>query len=78
MAEPASSRPVPPAQLENIFINRTSGEIKIGDLGLAKTVTGVQKLARTCVGTHARQCAPSCASLTRRPRNARVHGARVV
>ena len=40
-------------KLENIFINGNSGEIKIGDLGLAKTVDGTAPSERTatCVGT---------------------------
>jgi serine/threonine protein kinase len=40
-------------KLDNIFINGNSGEVKIGDLGLARTM-GVQKMAHTCVGARAR------------------------
>jgi WNK lysine deficient protein kinase len=43
-------------KLDNIFINGNSGEVKIGDLGLARTM-GAQKMAHTCVG--ARPPAPS-------------------
>ena len=43
-------------KLDNIFINGNSGEVKIGDLGLARTM-GVQKQAHTCVGARARKCA---------------------
>ena len=39
-------------KLDNIFINGNSGEVKIGDLGLARTM-GVQKMAHTCVGARA-------------------------
>ena len=37
-------------KLENIFINSHSGEIKIGDLGLARTMELKTQL-HTCVGT---------------------------
>ncbi len=39
-------------KLDNIFINGNSGEVKIGDLGLARTM-GAQKMAHTCVGARA-------------------------
>lgn len=41
-------------KLDNIFINGNSGEVKIGDLGLARTM-GVQKMAHTCVGARPRR-----------------------
>jgi WNK lysine deficient protein kinase len=36
-------------KLDNIFINGNSGDVKIGDLGLARTM-GAHKMAHTCVG----------------------------
>ena len=36
-------------KLDNIFINGNSGQVKIGDLGLARTM-GAHKVAHTCVG----------------------------
>ena len=36
-------------KLDNIFINGNSGDVKIGDLGLARTM-GAHKVAHTCVG----------------------------
>ena len=49
-ADSSAAHALARAQLENIFINGNSGDVKVGDLGLAKTM-GVQKVARTCVGT---------------------------